>query len=293
MRDRVYSLGVVSLGELRIVFLGTGGGRFATITQKRRTGGIRFLSKGVNVHLDPGPGALVHSWNQDLDPRKIGGILVSHAHPDHYTDAEVLIEAMTGGTVKRRGVLAAARGVLKGGKTVEAAVSKYHQSLPRRTVEVLPKTRVELGDMVVVGTEAKHSDADTVGFRFETSGGSVGYTSDTEFFEGIEKLYEGVRVLILCVLRPSGDPWQGHMTTDDAIKVVGAVRPRFVVLTHFGMKMIFRGPAEEAKRVEKETGVETVAARDGMELLLNEGVAAKRVGVDKKRQQSFDGFFRR
>jgi hypothetical protein len=39
--------------SLELVLLGTGGGRFATITQKRRTGGIRILNDKVNIHLDP------------------------------------------------------------------------------------------------------------------------------------------------------------------------------------------------------------------------------------------------
>jgi phosphoribosyl 1,2-cyclic phosphodiesterase len=242
------------------------------VTQKRRTGGMRFLGENVNLHVDPGPGALVHSWSLGLDPRMVNGIFVSHAHPDHYNDAEAMVEAMTGGAVRRRGVLAAARSVLKGGKNTEKAISSYHQGLPRRLVEVLPRTRVELPEMQIVGTRAKHSDADTVGFRFESSAGVVGYSSDTEFFEGIEDDYKGVRVLILCVLRPGGEPWRGHMTTDEAAEFVRAVGPKFVVLTHFGMKMILRGPAGEARHMERETGVETVAARDGTTLLLDKNI---------------------
>ena len=279
--------------DLRIVFLGTGGGRFTTITQKRRTAGIRLLSDNLNVHLDPGPGALVHSWSLNLDPRKINGVLVSHAHPDHYTDAEVLVEAMTRGAVRRRGVLAASKSVLRGGETDEVAISKYHQSLPERVVEVVAETEFKIGDVKIFGVEAKHSDADTVGFRFETDVGSIGYTSDTEFFEGIERYYKGVRMLILCVLRPGGNPWRGHMTTDDAIKIVSAVRPRFVVLTHFGMKMIFCGPAREAKRVEKETGVEAVAARDGLELLVDKGIVVGKAETgEKRRRVGLDEFLR-
>lgn len=275
-----------------MVFLGTGGGRFATITQKRRTAGIRLLSDGFNVHLDPGPGGLVYSWKSGLDPQKIDGILVSHAHPDHYNDAEVLVEAMTRGTVRRRGVLAAARSVLRGGETAEVAISKYHQSLPGRVVEVVAGEDFEVGGVRVVGAEARHSDVDAVGFRFETDVGSIGYTSDTEFFEGIERYYKGVRILILCVLRPSGEPWQGHMTTDDAMKIVSAAKPEFVVLTHFGIKMIFRGPVGEAKRVVKETGIETVAARDGMELLVNDEIAVGKVGGEKRGRVGLDTFFR-
>jgi len=116
--------------KFEIVFLGTGGGRFATITQKRRTAGIRVLSENLNLHLDPGPGALVHSIEEGLDPQKVNAILVSHCHPDHYTDAEVLIEAMTRGMTHKQGVLAAAKSVLKGNSICESSISKYHQQMP-------------------------------------------------------------------------------------------------------------------------------------------------------------------
>ncbi|UCE95638.1 MAG: MBL fold metallo-hydrolase [Candidatus Bathyarchaeota archaeon] len=269
------------MGDLRIVFLGTGGGRFATITQKRRTAGVRFLKDELNLHLDPGPGALVYSWMLGLDPRKINGIIVSHAHPDHYNDAEVLIEAMARGALKRQGILAAARSVLKGGETAEVAISKYHQSLPKQVVETVAGTEFEIKDVKIKGFEARHSDVDAVGFRFETEVGAIGYTSDTEFFEEIEGFYRGVRMLILCVLRPSGEPWQGHMTTDDAIEIVKATEPEFVVLTHFGMKMIFRGPTREARMMERETGAKVVPATDGMELWIGEEIAVGKA-IDKK-----------
>ena len=41
---------------VRITFLGTGGGRFATIYQARATGGF-YIEDGRNLHVDPGPGA--------------------------------------------------------------------------------------------------------------------------------------------------------------------------------------------------------------------------------------------
>ena len=106
---------------LEIFFLGTGGGRFATITQKRRTGGMRIISDRdkVNIHIDPGPGALIYSLEMGLDPRKIRALLVSHSHLDHVNDAELFIEAMSHGTTKRRGVLAAARSVLKGNEVCQ------------------------------------------------------------------------------------------------------------------------------------------------------------------------------
>ncbi len=88
----------------RLTLLGTGGGRFATVTQERATGGV-YLEDGVSLHIDPGPGSLVMMKRARLDPMRTDGILVSHCHPDHYTDAEVLLEAMTNGTQTQRGFL--------------------------------------------------------------------------------------------------------------------------------------------------------------------------------------------
>jgi phosphoribosyl 1,2-cyclic phosphodiesterase len=261
---------VKSVGDVagvELVFLGTGGGRFAAITQKRRTGGIRILSKTLNAHLDPGPGALIYSLNAGLDPQKINAVLVSHAHPDHYANAEILIEAMTRGMTSKRGTLAAARSVLSGNSTCGPAISKYHQQKPEKIIEATPGTNFDLGGMKFLTVEARHSDSDAVGFRFETKGfGSIAYTSDTEYFKELGKLYEGVRLLILCAMRPFGVPWKGHMTTEDAIKIVEEAKPETAVITHFGIRMIFKGPDSEAKLIQRKTGVPIIAAKDGMRL---------------------------
>jgi phosphoribosyl 1,2-cyclic phosphodiesterase len=259
--------------QFEIIFLGTGGGRFATITQKRRTAGLRIISNGLNLHLDPGPGALVYSINEGLDPQKLNAIFVSHCHPDHYTDAEVLIEAMTQGMTRKHGVLAAAKSVLSGSDVCEPSISKYHQQMPEKKIEAVPNLRFQVGNVNVLATEARHTDPDAVGFRFETSEfGDFAYTSDTEYFEGIGKYYEGVRLLMLCVMRPAGKPWKGHMTTDDAIKIVEESRPEKVVLTHLGMQMIFQGPAKEAKMIKEKTGVPAVAAVDEMRINFGETI---------------------
>lgn len=277
------------MSQFDIIFLGTGGGRFATITQKRRTAGIRIISEGLNLHLDPGPGALVHSINEGLDPQKLGAIFVSHCHPDHYTDAEVLIEAMTRGMTRKRGVLAASKSVLSGTDICEASISKYHQQMPEQKIEAVPNMKFQVGDVNVLATEARHTDPDTVGFRFETRDfGDFAYTSDTEYFEGIGKYYEGVRLLVLCVMRPAGKPWKGHMTTNDAIKIVEETGPEHVVLTHLGMQMIFKGPASEAKLIKNKTGVPTVAAVDGMRINFAETIS---VQVGGKTREGLNKFF--
>ena len=277
---------------LEILFLGTGGGRFATITQKRRTAGIRILGEKLNLHLDPGPGALVYSVASGLSPEKINALLVSHCHPDHYTDAEVFIEAMTRGMTRKRGLLAASHSVLYGNEVCGPSISKYHQQMPEKVIEAKPGVKFQVGNLNVAVTEARHSDPDTVGFRFETEDvGDIAYTSDTEYFEGIGKYYKGVRLLILCVMRPAGKPWKGHMTTEDAIKIIEEARPENVIITHFGMQMIFRGPRNEARLIENKTGVPTIAANDGMHIKVSEQIEI--VKAREKAQLGLENFFKR
>lgn len=278
------------MNKLDLIFLGTGGGRFTTITQRRRTAGIRIIDEGLNLHLDPGPGALVHSINEGLDPQKLNAVFVSHCHPDHYTDAEVLIEAMTHGMTRKKGVLAAAKSVLSGSDTCESSISMYHQAMPQQTIEAAPNMKFHVGNINVSVTEARHTDPDAVGFRFTTSDcGDFAYTSDTEYFGGIGKYYEGVRLLILCVMRPAGKPWKGHMTTDDAIKIIEETHPEKAVLTHLGMQMIFQGPAKEAKLVQEKTSVSTIAAVDGM--IINFGETITVQAGKGRTQQELNKFF--
>jgi phosphoribosyl 1,2-cyclic phosphodiesterase len=277
--------------EVEVVFLGTGGGRFTTITQKRRTGGIRIISNRLNIHLDPGPGALIYSLEAGLNPQKLNAVLISHRHPDHYTNAEILVEAMTRGMLKKRGTIAAPPNILTGNKENGPAISTYHQQMIQKVTVVKPGVNFMVGRTKVVATQAMHTDPEAVGFRFEIPEvGAIGYTADTEYFEGIEEQYRGVRVLIVSVMRPLGSPWTGHMTPKEAVRLVDDVKPEMAVATHFGMKMLFSGPSYEVKMIEEKTGVPTVAAFDGMKLQLGERIT---VGKIRSNQQSLNQFLKR
>ena len=111
----------------------------------------------------------------------------------------------------------------------------------------------------------------------------ISYTSDTEYFEGLGRAYKDSKVLILCAMRPSGSPFKGHMTTDDAIKIIEEAEPECAITTHFGMKMIFSGPSREARKIEEATGVRTISAYDGMRVKVGgkvEVMESKKVGKD-------------
>jgi len=265
------------LNELKIHFLGTGGGRFVMVTQRRRTAGLRLnYGDRLNLHLDPGPGAIVFSNWAGLNPQRLDAILVSHSHPDHYCDAEVLIEAMSQGTTKKRGIVVAPRSVFRGNDVCGPAISKYHQSLVGDVVELSAGGKAQLKELSIAATGAHHSDPDGVGFRMGTPDlGDVAYTSDTDLFEGIEEHYRGLRLLILCTITPRGAPLPLHLSADDAVRLMEAVKPRCAAITGFGMRMLNAKPEKEAEAMEKETGIPTVAAEDGLQLVIGERIEVR------------------
>lgn len=277
------------MSEVELIFLGTGGGRFVTITQKRWTGGIRFITDRINMHLDPGPGALIHSIEQGLDPQKINAVMVSHSHPDHYTDAEILIEAMTRGMTKKRGILVGPHSVLFGNDVCEAAISKYHQNMPEVVIEAKIGGEFNLADVRVNVTKAVHSDPDNVGFKFNfPSAGTIGYTSDTQLFDELPSFYTESRLLILCTMRPRNAPWKYHMSTEDAATIVKAVKPEAAIITHFGAKMIFSNPFGEASFIKQQTGVRTIAAVDGMRVKFGKEI---RISTRGRAQSELSDFY--
>lgn len=256
----------------RIVFLGTGGGRFATIYQLRRTGGL-YLSDGVRIHLDPGPGALRSMKILSLDPAKTDALLVSHCHPDHYADAEVLIEGMVMGGFKKKGMIAASLSVLEGVEEIGPAISRYHQNLTGERMVVKAGDSFKIGNVGVKATRTVHGDPTGVGFRFITSHGVISYVGDTQLFGELGEIHKGARVLIINLTRPLSSGVANHLCTEDAVVLTREVQPEISVLTHFGMKLLHEGAQKQAEYIQNKTGVRTFAATDLMQIEIGETVS--------------------
>lgn len=237
---------------------------FATITQRRMTGGFRIDGiDGKNLHLDPGPGALVRSYQFGVNPLKLHGILVSHSHTDHYSDAEVLIEAMTRGMTRKKGLVIGSQSVIKGYQRWGPCISEYH--LSKSQVEVMEagdKRRV--GDIQVTATPTRHGDPKNIGFRLEWDGFTLSYTSDTAYFPELHQYHQNADVLIASVIRPGNEKIRGHLCADEFQELLEETSPKLAIMTHLGMKLITDHPQEEAEKITRATGVETIAAQDGM-----------------------------
>ncbi len=253
---------------------------FATITQKRMTGGFRIDDiDGKNIHIDPGPGALVRTYQFGLNPLNLNGVLVSHCHTDHYTDAEILIEAMTKGMTRKKGFIIGSRSVITGYEKWGPCISNYHLSKPQVNVLESGESK-KAGKLNITATRTKHGDPKAVGFKFQLEDFTLSYTSDTGYFKDLHREYKDTDVLLASVIRPGNDRLHGHMCADDFGKLVNEVSPKLAIMTHLGMKLIMDNPEQEAARIQKHTGIKTIAARDGLKLNLDD-YKAKQQTLDK------------
>ena len=257
-----------------LTFLGTGGGRFTTISQLRQTGGLYLRDRGLKANIDPGPGALIHMHRYGLDPTLTDAVLVTHAHPDHWTDTAILLEGITRGGLDRKGALVAPRSVLRGthhdGHPVGPVVTKYHQQMMANCHEVAAGQDVTLEGMYrVEATKQIHSDPDTVGFKLHLTHGQVSYIPDGVYFDGLADLHQGSRMVVCQMTRGGSERIPHHMCTDDVERLADQIRPRLLLLTHFGYKTLKEGdPGHWASRITERTGVPTVAARDGLRVTM-------------------------
>ena len=107
-----------------IKFLGTAGARFVVAKQLRSSAGVFLHLNDKNIILDPGPGTLVRCAKSKpkIDVEKIDVIILTHAHIDHSNDVNIMIDAMTNGGLKKRGILFAPEDCLYRDNTV---VLKY------------------------------------------------------------------------------------------------------------------------------------------------------------------------
>jgi ribonuclease BN (tRNA processing enzyme) len=252
-------------------FLGTGGARFVMIRQARSTAGVLYDVGGVRMLVDPGPGCLVRCLAAEppLDPTTLDAILLTHSHLDHAGDANVMIEAMADGGRQPRGVLYAPASALDDDPVVLRYVRPYLER-----IEVLAEGRsFALAPGLALATPVLHRHGgEAFGFRLTAPGLCIGHVADSQWFPELAGHYAGCDLLIIHVVFEKLDAERRqhilHLDADDAARLVRDIRPRLAILTHFGTPMLKADPAAVARRLADETGVEVVAATDGLRLPL-------------------------
>jgi len=245
--------------------LGTAGGSVAVNKQLRASGGIIVRVRGIQFHLDPGPGALIKAREYGVNVRANNVILCSHNHISHCNDVNIIIDAMTHVGIDKLGILIGSKSVLQGSEKDRPYVTRKHRQRVEKTLALDSGNVVKFGNNIELFTlKTKHSDDSAIGFKLFCDKFVIGYAGDTAYFEGIVDGLKGCDILILNVLKPFGYKDENNLSSDDVVRIVKGVKPSLVIITHFGQKMLEQNPIYQAREIQRLTDVQTIAARDGM-----------------------------
>lgn len=248
---------------MKLKFLGTGGGRFVTGMQRRKTSGIILESEETQIHIDPGPGALVET-HENGNPGETEAVLVSHAHLDHVNDASALIEMMTQGYDKP-GAVFASESVLEGYGDLERWISDYHKGMLSRVEKLEDGTKLEFKDLEVESQQMFHTDPTTQGFKISNSEKKIGFWTDTEYSEELVDFYHGCDTLIVYCNKPRGESHPQHTSLHNIPEIVEGSDISTVIVTHFGYRFLDADLKEQQEWLENQIDAKVVFAEDGME----------------------------
>ncbi len=258
-----------------ILFLGSGGARFVVARQLRASGGMWMRFGETQIHVDPGPGALVRALTHvpPCNPRELDAIVLSHKHLDHSGDVNALIEAMTSGGFRRRGAIFAPPDAFDS----EPVVLPYVHRFVERIERLEPSSGPYRIGSVELRTSAAHLHAvQTHGLHFTHDGVRVSYLPCGRYADWLAADYAAHRpdVLVVNVLRYQDEGNVDHLTWPDAGRIVAEVRPKVAIFQHFGTKMLEANPKRLAQELEDELGLRAIAAYDGFAFDVDTEVAA-------------------
>lgn len=130
---------------------------------------------------------------------------------------------------------------------------------PTATLTLLEK-RATIGDITVHTVDQPHGDITSAGFRLESEGGSVGYSTDFhDVTPEMEELFGGVDLWVADALRRRPHPTHADLAM--TLDAIGRIAPKRAILTHMDQSMDYA-----TLQAELQSGVEP--GHDGLEIMI-------------------------
>jgi len=246
---------------MNIHFLGTAGGHRAMGEQLRKTVGTIIEGTEASIYLDPGPGSLIEC--QDYRTSNLEGVIVTHCHLDHYSDAEALIEKISL-LEDNACTLLAPETVVQGYGDMEKSVSSYHQQICTDVINLSENESAEVSGLRIETQEMFHNEPKTRGLKVSENGEKIGFWTDTKFVEELTDFYSDCETIVINCFFPRGVNSRKHTTVSDIPKILEDLEASTVILTHFGEQFLESDMVKEKAWIEERVNQKVVFAEDGM-----------------------------
>jgi len=252
--------------DSKILFMGSAGDASIWGSALRGAGGVLLKVGKHQIILDPGPGCVSASHRFKADISETTMLLVSHAHINHCNDVNAVLSAINAVRGPDRCVVIGNGALIAGEGECSPFLTEFHKGLAKDAVIASQGKRIRIDDVEVVPLVAYHEGSQCMGFKIFTQGFVLSYSSDTKYHKDLAKEYSGSDILILHVKHPFSSKAKGGLTSADAVKILKKAQPKLCIITHFGKEMLEANPLYEAREIQKQTGIQVIAAEDGLEI---------------------------
>ncbi len=231
---------VVSKGEMRITFIGTGdafgsGGRFNTCFQ--------LETSAATVLIDCGASSLIAMNRLNIDRNRIDAIILSHLHGDHFGGLPfLLLECQFISQRSRPLIIAGPPGVEARVMALAEAMfpgsSTAKRSFAVDYVEIEPGSPCTICGIAVESRAVIHpSGAPATALRLECDGKVFAYSGDTEWTDVLLEIARDADLFVCeCYARDREIPY--HLCYGTLVERRAEFTARRMMLTHMGREML-------------------------------------------------------
>ena len=248
----------------RILFLGTAGDAMVAGKQHRASGGVILDFDGTQFHVDPGPASLLMAKAASVNLRENTAVFVTGNDMLRANDVNAVISAMTHEGLDKIGVLVCPSSVAEEKENSQPFLNREHKNFLERMIIIDNTEKIGINDIDIEIIKLKEPVGKTCGYRFITQKFSIAYLPQTPYSSLIVDALKDTDIIIIGLKTPGESKENEPMSTKDAEKLINIVKPQLAVVTSFGVKMLQADPLYEAREIQRNTGIQVIAAKDGM-----------------------------
>jgi ribonuclease BN (tRNA processing enzyme) len=217
--------------------------------------GYLLQSGSTSVWMDAGTGTMAN-LQRFVDIDRLDGIVISHSHPDHWTDLLVYHHLVKYYRVRERVPVYSPRRVL------ELLEESNREAPPLDWHVVDESSEVRIGGMTFTFSRTDHP-VETMAIRADGLGAAVAYSADTGPAWSLSSLGDGIGLaLVEATLDPEHEGVVQHLSGRQAGATAEEAGVRALVLTHIDPAIAHDRQLDEAKAAFRgPVSLATVGAR--------------------------------